>query len=226
MKRFFLFFFFSLFSLSLPFGYKQLTSGFRLAKLWVDFPYDAKWDTVADANLESILGQNYQFLGKGTQSYVFESVDGEYVVKFFRFDRLKNEDIPQFFQSAKIAYDFLREETGLIYLHLNPTRSHLPILQCKDAIGRTIHLPLDQLRFAIQKKAIPFRSCLGSKERLEQFSALLKKRAAKKIRNRDSNLSRNFGFLADRAIEIDFGSFYFDPDLDEEEEVGRYLQKL
>jgi len=209
---------------------KELTRGFRLGKIRFDLPFCLDWETEPNPAVNEILSQPFKYLNKGTQCYVFESRDGQFVIKLFR-STSKDKVL---FDACKMAYDHLREETGLIYVHLNPTPMNLPILHCKDAIGRKIQIPLDQYRFALQKKAEPLRDALlrahgnsaQMKKRLDDFLQLLSLRTAKGIVNADSNLSRNFGFLDDRAIEIDFGNYRQSSGDDRQAEMKRYVQKL
>lgn len=221
--------------LSLPGIAKRLTYGFRLAKMNLDFPHHPEWEVTPKPEINGILQQPFRFLGKGAQCYVFESNDGKYVIKLFRYNQPSTVDkILTLFNACKIAYDFLPHETGLIYLHLNPTPMHLPVLKCKDAVGRSYRFPLDRCRFALQVKAESFRSALQTakmnpvemQRRIDQFLSLLQARAAKGIINTDPNLSRNFGFLEDRAIEFDFGNYRLNMDLDRRLEVMRYTSKL
>lgn len=235
VKRTLLFLFFLALTLSIPFGAKKCTQGFRLAKLQLDFPSEPRWDFELDPNVKSILDQPYHFLGKGAQSYVFESKDGKYVVKLFRFDRKKDpQKIACVFEACKLAYENLREETGLIYIHLNPTPEMLPLFEATDPLGRSIKIPLDPLRFAVQKKAESFEKIfleakgdpIAMQKRIDQLRLLLQTRVAKGIWNKDPNLSRNFGFLEDRAIEFDFGNYRQNPSLDQKKEITRFSKKL
>ena len=143
--------------LSLPALAKRLTQGFRVGKMELAFPSHPEWDVPASPEVLAILDQPFYYIDKGSQSYVFESRDGNYVVKFFRFDYPEIElKVLTLFNACKIAYDKLRDATGLSYIHLNPTSEGLPILHCTDAIGRKSRLPLDLYRSTIHKKALPF----------------------------------------------------------------------
>ncbi len=221
--------------LSLPALAKRLTQGFRVGKMELAFPSHPEWDVRVTPEVLAILDQPFYYIDKGSQSYVFESRDGNYVVKFFRFDYPEIDlKVLTLFNACKIAYDKLRDETGLIYIHLNPTTEGLPILHCKDAIGRKVRLPLDRYRFAIQKKAMPFRQTLLEarhdpvlmQKRMDQFIDLLQSRTGKGVFNTDPTLSRNFGFLADRAIEIDFGNYRPTSDHNQLSEMIRYTERL
>ncbi len=232
MRRILFFLFFVSAMLSLPALAKRATYGFRVAKIQFDFPADPQWDTPLFPEISAILKQPFRFLGKGAQSYVFESADQRYVIKLFRSS--SQEKVADLFAACKLAFDHLREETGLVYIHLNPTSLQLPTLFCRDAIGRSYRLPLDPLRFAVQKKATPFQSTLVKarqkprqmEARIDAFLSLLRARAAKGIYNRDPNLNRNFGFLEEGAIEFDFGQFRYDPSLNQKEEISRFAKRL
>lgn len=235
MRRFLVLIFFAIPMLLLPTLVKRFTYGFRVAKMQLDFPHRPEWDLPCAPGIRKILEQPFHFLGKGAQSYVFESEDGTSVVKLFRYDQpIIPAKVEALLSASKMAYEELREETGLIYIHLNETALDLPVLHCTDALGRKYRFPLDQYRFAVQKKAEKFRDTFqkahASREemrnRIDQFLSLLEKRVAKNIQNTDPSLSRNFGFLADRAIEFDFGNYCFCPTLNGSTEIRRYTSKL
>ncbi|MBX7067059.1 MAG: hypothetical protein K1X28_07500 [Parachlamydiales bacterium] len=221
--------------LSLPFAATRLTQGFRISKLRLDWPADPKWETSVPASLNEILSEPFTFLGKGVQSFVFESPDKRYVVKLLRFDRKRDKTkyIP-LFNACKTAYDRLKEETGLIYVHLNPTAIDLPIFHCKDAIGRSFEINLNSVRFIVQKKVEELEEVLlrerndpiGMQKRLDQFFHLIRSRASIGVWNKDPSLSRNFGFLGGQAIEFDFGNYRIDPNLDPNREMERYHKKM
>ncbi|HSX26948.1 MAG TPA: hypothetical protein VLE89_08095 [Chlamydiales bacterium] len=235
-------------SLSLPAGFKRLTHGFRLAKLQLDFPYHPEWERSRNQEVEEILRQPFFFLNKGAQCYAFRSADDKYVLKLFRYDQrslfFRNKKkspliakITKLFDACKMAYDLAPEETGLLYIHLNPS-SDLPRIRCKDALGRSYRIPLNSYRFALQRKAEPFRKTLlkarnnplEMQKRIDQFLTLLEHRTAKGIGNSDPNLSRNFGFLETCAIEFDFGNYGLSPDLQLPQyqipEMKRYTHRL
>lgn len=221
--------------LSVPALAKRLTHGFRVAKMRLDFPAHPEWEAPLPPEAVAILRQDFFFLGRGAQSYVFESEDGKYVIKLFHYSRsFSDAKVVLLFNACKMAYDHLREETGLLFIHLNPTPMHLPLLHCRDAVGRWYHFPLDEARFALQKKGKPFKDTLQKacrdpaeiKRRIDEFLHLLQTRAQKGILNTDPNLGRNFGFLDDQAIEFDFGNYRWVPDLNQKAEIDRYAQRL
>jgi hypothetical protein len=246
MRRFVLLALFVALLLSLPSSFKRLTCGWKLAKVRLDLPYRPEWEIDSDlsqTDLHAILSQSFTYLDKGAQCYVFASADGEYVLKLFRYDphrytarsKRSNAKIAAFFSACKLAYEKAKEETALIYLHLNRTEHSLPLLDAKGPLGQSIHLPLDHYRFAIQRRVVPFRAALlqayQSKDPtrisalIDSWIALLASRIHKKIGNLDPSLSRNFGFLDHRAIEIDFGNYAF-PLRDPHGEMERYAKRF
>ncbi len=221
--------------LFLPAIAKRFTCGFHLKAICLDFPYHSEWEVEPSAEVNSILKQPFRFFGKGAQCYVFESEDKTDVVKLFRYNRSFTEaKIVRLFNACKIAYDALRDETGLVYIHLNPTQIGLPFLHCKDAVCRSYTIPLDRIRFAIQKRANSFcesleiarRSPIKMQQRLDQFIDLLQARVAKGIVNTDSTLMDNFGFLEEQAVEFDFGNYCISSRFDRRSEINRYASQL
>lgn len=164
------------------FCYKQ-TDGFAREKICSDLAYHAEWNTqplsLSDREkVLSILDQPFTYLGKGAQSYVFESQDKNYVIKFFRHSHIRPPFwvflplLPPFlksykerkiaygegkasrdFMSYKIAFEEMPEETGLIYLHLNKTNDLKKQATIYDKIGIVHKIDLDHMEFLLQKKA-------------------------------------------------------------------------
>ncbi len=190
--------------------------------------------------IQSILSQPYYFLASGGESYAFVSDDGKYVLKFFKLHHMRPKNLsdaflPTYFRekvqkqrikklstlfsSCLLAYERFREKTGLVYLHLNNTDNlHL---DCKlfDAIGAKHSLNFDQIPFALQERAsmaYPTLSALteareleAAKKRLGSLVDLIVARCAVGLSDHDAR-KRNFGFVGEKAVEIDIGSFTID----------------
>ncbi|MBS0625223.1 MAG: hypothetical protein JSS32_04165 [Verrucomicrobia bacterium] len=212
--------------LSIPWSYKQLTHGFRPTKLNHSLSSREEWD-ISHTEEErrqarQLLQQTFTYVGRGMQSYVFQSEDQSAVIKLFRRrTRLlgrtldQNLRIEKTFNACRLAFALAKEETGLLYLHLNPTEGEEPILVIKDRIGRKYSLPLDRYSFAIQKKAEPFSSAIRGEE-IDSYLRLIKTRSERGICNTDRHIAKNFGFHQGRAFEIDFGNYIYAP-----EEAGK-----
>ena len=67
-------------------------------------------------------------------------------------------------------------------------------------------------------------------DHLDAIISLLEKRSLKGISNADRNLFRNFGFINEKAVEIDFGNYNYSKDLclpaKRKEEISRFLSSL
>lgn len=172
--------------------YFELTDGFSVRHISSDFAYDKRWETHALSQtqfeeIQNILSQKFTYLGKGCQSYVFLSDDGTYVIKFFKYQRLRPRDfefwfsfIPAvkknldqkiekkrlkregFFSSWVVAFDHLSEQTGLVYVHLNKSSNLEKKVTIIDKIGMSHELNMDDMEFLIQKKATMLCSTIDS----------------------------------------------------------------
>lgn len=125
------------------------------------------------------------------------------------------------FTSYQIARDMLQEETGLVYLH-NAPRALRP-LHIIDRLGIHHTLSPESTAFVIQKRAQPFYPTFlslkkeGNHEKARVLLAslfdLLIARYQKEIFDNDPLLRTNFGFIQDKAVEIDVGPFSLRPEM-------------
>ncbi|QVL56807.1 MAG: hypothetical protein KFB93_05330 [Simkaniaceae bacterium] len=224
------------FSLLLLFGCER-PKGFTLKKITSYYEPSDRWDafnTLSDETLLKIFNQTYSYLGSGNHTYAFVSEDGNYVMKFFKQkhmriqspllskDRIekRKKEREESFSSYKIAFDYLREETGLLYLHLNKTDFLKVTLMLIDQKGAPTLVNLDEMEFLIQKKGVLALQHLGAlidqgayDETLAHVRSLLNvvaKRNQMGIYDKDLQFYKNFGFLDNKAIEIDIGEFKLD----------------
>lgn len=220
---------------------RSQTAGFRPGKTISDHCFEEKWDVAFSPDEEEqarqILSQPYYFLGSGVQCYAFLSEDKQTVLKIFKPYHLwppthilsslplplsfrkrtiaaREKRLSSIFESAKIAVIDLAEETGVFYLHLNTTEHEFPCITLYDKLGISHQIPLDQTAFALQKKAeLAFDHFTkeNGKETVNQLFALVVQRCKKGIENSDAALYKNVGFVANKAILIDIGSFSKNP---------------
>ncbi|MCH9625843.1 MAG: hypothetical protein S4CHLAM123_10250 [Chlamydiales bacterium] len=181
----------------------RLSDGFRIKKIQSDLTFNPKWEVKTPPlhSIQKILSQNFYYIGKGSQCYVFESEDKDFVLKFFRQTRYhlpklakriteptfltdiqntkllaKQQKLDKLFSSCKIAFEQLQEESGLIYLHLNKTDNLHLSLTLFDTLKRPFTISLDQYEFVIQQRGIhlyPYLSHLIKKKKKEQTKAAL-----------------------------------------------------
>jgi len=228
----------------LPSLIEQANGSFRLDKTAIQLPINPAWEAdPPSAQLLDVLSGPFTYLGRGMQSFVFESQDGKFVLKLFRRAprihpwrqffrknllkrtdrRLPREKMEQLLNACKLAYTEAADLTGLVYIHLNPTDGLSMQTHLINRMGRKIGVDLNQCRFAIQKKGLSvsktFEAAIRAKdlakcERLTRsFISLVEERSSRNIRNLDKKLGDNFGFIGEQAIEWDFGSYALSPDL-------------
>lgn len=133
----------------------------------------------------------------------------------------RKERLHTIFLSCKLAYDRFKEHTGLLYLHLNKTHIFHQTITLVDNIGIAHPIDLDSLEFALQKTATlaypKIDQCMkegdqeAAKRCLKSLIELIVARSKAGLADRDPIVKRNFGFIGEKAIEIDLGSFYEDP---------------
>jgi hypothetical protein len=231
----------------------SVTKGFALTKIHSDLSFNPDWEIPPLAPDEhqkviALLDQPFTFLGNGAQCYAFQSQDGKTVIKFFKHHHMRvnswlnrlelspklhlyrlkltgggKERLHLILGSCKISYDHLKEETGLIYIHLNKTNHLQKKLTIIDPIGIAHQVDLDQMEFVVQKKATMIYPTLKEwraegnfeaiKEYLDSVLALFAKRLSLNIADKDPVFKRNFGCLGSKAIEIDQSSFYYSTSL-------------
>ena len=163
--------------------YYATTGGFTIGNITHPLPYNSSWaisfhPSEEQAFINQVVTTPYHYLGKGCQAYVFESSDGQYVMKFPKYQKFrptiwldafsfipfidnmrhnkvisKKKKLESMFVGWKIAFENLNEESGVVYLHLNKTAYLNKKLLLIDKIGIKHTLNLDDYEFMIQRKA-------------------------------------------------------------------------
>jgi len=193
------------------------TWGFTIARLRTTQSLGA----VSGIDPHPILNQKFYLKDQGGQSYVFISADEKYVLKFFKdmprpwipFKNYQQKKLGKLIRTLKgyqLAFDKLKEETGLLYLHLSPTETALPTTLV-DRISIEHPIDLSSVYFVLQKRASPI-----STFNLDQVSTLLQKRAACHIADHDPRLYDNLGWIDGQLVFIDPGRFVEDVDASSE----------
>lgn len=189
------------------------------------------------------LDQPFFYLKSGGQCYAFISEDGTTILKLFKLHHMREvkwlskfESLPEFmnpnrlrifryrqkhfqniFGSCKIAYEEMREETGLLYSHLNKTNHLHKRVKIRDKLGIYHTLDLDKTEFLVQKKAVlvfekfhqlkKLNDNQTAQKCIDSLIELFLTRYQKGIADKDPVIRKNFGFLGTQAIEIDLGSY-------------------
>lgn len=247
--------------------WKGRNDGFTLAKISTTFPNKPEWEIpLTPETIQAVnkaIKQPFTYLGHGFQFYAFESDDGAYVLKFLRHQRLKpsvfydwlpnlplvrmlkerkNESrqarVAFLFQSLKVAYEEIPEETGLVCVHLNKTKNLFGKAHIVDLMEDAHQISLDDTEFVLQRKAQLVKPTLWAlmeagqikeaKARIDQIFALLTSCAKKGVLDMDRALIRknNIGFLKDRAIYIDTGKLVRSETINSKERFAYDLKRL
>jgi hypothetical protein len=194
------------------------------------------WDSAASLALE----QPFRYLGRGRQCFAFASLDGKYVLKLPRTDiyqipfwmrvlPIPKQKRESFYlgrserenfvlTSMKIAYEDLREDTGVLAIHFGKSVDLGKSIALIDALGTPLHLPAHTTTFVLQtKQPILMKAFLEAlhdgdfalgRKILDAFIDLVVVRGGKGIWNKDESFLRNYGFDGKKAYQIDIGSFY------------------
>lgn len=170
-----------------------------------------------------LIPSSFYFLAAGTQSYVFES--GDLILKCF--PTRNPARLQRVLDGAQIAWDRLRSETGLLYLHLHATTS-LPTVTLYDRLGRPRTVDLNRIAFTLQRRATPVPH--PTPAQLDSYRAFVRKRIAQCVGNSDTAFPHNAALLDGALVEIDFGEYWHHPSLADPAQAKReyetFNQKL
>ncbi len=233
------------------------THGFRLSKIRQNLCPEQEWHTLQKVS-HDVFEQKYFYLGRGLQSFAFASEDGRYVIKIFnnRYQRwmdcyLLCSHVPllgswakkhhayfqakllKTFSSYEIADEKFREESGLIFTHLNATSTLPNRLILVDPLHIEHAINPNEHGFIIQKRASMVYPTLlhyieeGKIETAQQaISSLIDLFIAKYqkgIADNDPLIRTNYGFIGNTPLQIDVGPFTNDPQM---AKPTRYSQEI
>jgi len=184
---------------------------------------------------EALL-QNFHYLGRGRQCFVFQSDDKKYVIKFFdqnyfcvpwyRFSEKEKAKRAQRYQFYNSSYQIAFEEFGeqLLYLHFGPSVS-LPIVSIMTKSHHRIQVDLNEIPFVLQRKGISFYSGLeaiyqregaeGLFREVDSFLLAINNRISRNIADWDQNVENNWGYVDGEIFHLDPGRLYYDETLQE-----------
>lgn len=238
------------------------TDGFRVDKL-----YCSHGKTIGDdgGSIVSFLpggliNGKFCYIGKGRQAYVFAS--DTHVIKFLRYHKYKRPlwvSVFNFFNfrphwleqnlreqeererraiiSYNVAFQHLKDETCIEFIHLNRTDNLKRRLKIFDKCGRELSVDLDSVAFIIQRRALPLPSIFielrkrgdlkGLKNLILSYLKMGYNCSSKGVANRDfKNYVRNCGYYNNRVIQIDVGSFYVEDSLHKKELIKREMSNF
>ncbi len=219
------------------------STGFTVGKITSRLGFNYGWEVEPlsekqrELLTQKIFPQKFYYLASGNQCYAFISEDREYILKFFKMKNLFPKDwlnsLPlsilqrlgfkhetsnqlfseRIFESYKAAYESLRDETGLLYIHLNKTSEFTSNVTLIDNKGKKYSLNLDNVEFIVQRRAQKIYEHLDELVRKENyedlklcirsFLLLIAARCEKGFVDQDLSIRNNFGFVENQAIQID-----------------------
>lgn len=225
--------------------YYHLTDDFRLSNITYEIAPRHEWTSESPKGeqktfIDSLLAQKFYYIGKGAQSYAFGSTDGKYVLKFFKFKHLrpsfwldilppmaglqeyrdkqyqrKERKLEGVFFGYRLAFKMHKQESGLLYIHLNTTVGLFPTVAVFDKAGWEHKIPLDDVVFIIQDHAETARSVIhnllkagdleAANKKIDSIFDLYLSEYHKGIFDNDHGVMRNVGFVGEQPIHLDVG---------------------
>lgn len=198
----------------------------------VSAPLDETVEDAPSIDMIHALNQPFHFLDRGRQTFVFESEDGKYVIKFFDrnyirmpwyagwfVDEMKEavkRDQRRFFywNSYRLAEDLLKQQTALICVHQGKIEG-LPYVSLVDKAKRTFVVDLNHTPFVLQRKGGSFYDFLdqvlktegreGLLSALKGFLQMIDHRISLGVSDADHDVRRNFGCLDGAIFHLDPG---------------------
>lgn len=233
------------------FSLYHYTHDFRVDYISSSMSYHPEWDIkdrISSKEIKKILDQPFYFIGKGGQAYAFESQDGKYVLKFVKFkfiqEKLKNkllswipfyEDysvnererrIKKFYDlylGYKCAFEQNSQNSGIVYLHFNPTFSQFGSVALTDRKGLKHRVDLDQTAFIIQQKGIMLNDLLTqllngghievAKQKIEKILDMYVTHYQMGLHDLGYGVIHNTGFVGDIPVHIDLGKMTWDEEI-------------
>lgn len=259
MKRYKKFILYALLAVAVERFCHSQTDGFTIQKIQADLPFHPEWEGAPlsqndQKEVEKILAQKFTYLASGGSCYVFQSEDGRFVLKLFKHHRLypypwaNQLPLPHFlkqkidkyqrkrvrvFASCKAAFEELKENTALVFIHLNKTEitgSHLTLV---DKLGIVHEISADNVEFLLQKKAemsyshidqlIARGDLQGAQKAVNEIRTLIWQIAHKGFNDLDPNVETNIGFIDGHAVKIDVGPLVRD---DKRKEMRRAVKSI
>jgi hypothetical protein len=220
---------------------------FSLDKITNTYPFCADWNVPPlsveeQKKLDEILSQKFTYYSKGSQAYVLISEDKQYILKFLKQQKLhanswlsriplsfnpyyqqrlfKESKARATFSACTTAFKELKEETGLIYVHINNAKDVNKKVVVFDKNGQKHIVDIDRTSFYVQKRAKLIYSRIselmhqGSVEEVKTIISsvfsLMDHLGKKGVVDNDPILRKNFGLINDTAVQIDVGKLRID----------------
>ncbi len=227
-------------------------NGFSMHKISSQLSYSDQWNGAVDYGQErelvdEVFEQPFYYLSSGQQCYAFISKDQKYVLKFFKMHKLipktwiqdfpsslfrnarfndvqkKKYVLESTFAGIKVAFDYLKDQSALIYIHLNKTKHLKKRVQVFDKLGVRFDIDLDSKEFIVDATAellyprLLRLSELKDEEKIRQsvlsLFDLIATRCQRGFADQELVIWNNYGFIGDCAVLIDCGKLFADSEI-------------
>jgi hypothetical protein len=178
-----------------------------------------------------LLSQSFTFLGSGKQTLSFLGKDGKTVLKLFK----KSSDLTPIFKGYRLAFERLKEQSGLIYLQLGQKEETPHLVTIIGPLGTRHLIDLKKAPFALQHKAellfplLQSRLSSGDREGIKELTSALilalTERSKQGIKDSDASIRRNVGLRNGQILFFDPGA-YTEESHSKKEEIIRQTARL
>jgi hypothetical protein len=192
--------------------------------------------------LDQLFSRNFTFFGKSNHAYLFLSEDHKYVIKFLKRNTIapkswlsyfplsfnpyyqdfcqKQEEQKKVFSAYNNAFMEFKEETGLVYMHLNPTHVWNKKISIFDKNGKLYAVDLDKTSFYVQKRAQLIYPRIAELMRIgdvqhamtiiSSIFSLIDFLGKKGVCDHDLSLYKNIGLIDDKAVQLAISKLHLD----------------
>lgn len=235
------------------FGYAFFDRQFKISNVKGEWPVASSTPITEkqQALLKEVFSEQFHYLDRGKQSFVFVSQDERYILKFFDARCLRSGDHPfifsieeehcakklkQLFEGYHVGLTEDPENSGLLFLQLAPDPSYTFKVVVADRFSVKHEVDLAEVPFVLQKKAIPLRELMTTllnkgkvneaEKRLDQLVDMYVAGYKKGILDLDHNFMYNTGFVGDHPIRIDLGRLQLNEDIKDPQVYRKDLEKV
>jgi hypothetical protein len=195
-----------------------------------------------EKKIEALFNQPFFFFGKSHHAYLFLSEDHKYILKFLKSHALapksalaylplsfnphyrdykhKKEEQARLFTGYQTAFDELKDETGLVYMHLYITHRLNRKITLYEKNSKPLIIDLDKTCFYLQKRAQLIYPRISELMRNGDFETaqtiissvftLIEDLRKKGVIDQDLTLYKNFGIIDDKAVQLAIGKLHID----------------
>ena len=190
--------------------------------------------------LDAIFSQTFTFFAKCNYTYLFLSEDHKYIIKFLKRDAFdpkswlayipvsfnpyhqdynqKCEEKSKIFLAFKMAFNEFKEETSLVYMHIDTITQLHRRLAIVDREGKRYKVDVDKTNFYIEKRAqllCPKIADLMRNKEEERAKQLITSVFAhvnflvrRGFFDPELTLCKNLGVIEDKVVQLAIGKLY------------------